>query len=256
MMTEKIQTDDLERIEATSADNVKMHTVATVVWRVTEVKNAALMSAETMQRDGGEASQSSQGDIKKLRKDVLKQATACLAAFIGEIRYSDSFHLSAAASGTVSNAPVPKDLADYSPIWDTERMASSVASANLVTKTYGVTVLSINIISAVPADGNLQNALAAGAVASAEAEQAETIARGKARAARIMAEGDAEASIIRAEGSRKAAECLTSSAVGVELARLDKLNGILGDKTCFFFGADQRDLSGLLSNPGIVSTGQ
>ena len=34
-------------------------------------------------------------DVNKLRKDVLKQATASLAAFIGEVRYSDSFHISA-----------------------------------------------------------------------------------------------------------------------------------------------------------------
>ena len=40
-MTEKIQTDDLQRIEATSADNVKMHTFATVVWRITDVQEAA-----------------------------------------------------------------------------------------------------------------------------------------------------------------------------------------------------------------------
>lgn len=67
--------------------------------------------------------------------------------------------------------------------------ASAVNAANDVTSAYGVTILSINIISAVPADAALQNALAKGAVASAEAEQAETVARGRARAARILAEG-------------------------------------------------------------------
>lgn len=251
-MTEKIQTDDLQRIEATSADNVKMHTQATVVWRITNVCEAARMSAETMRRDGGDISDASQSDVNKLRKDVLKQATACLAAFIGEVRYSDSFHISAVRDDSSSAPPVPGDCADYSPIWDQTRMASAVTKANNITQTYGVSVLSINIISAVPADAALQNALAKGAVASAEAEQAETIARGEAKAARIMAEGEARAEVIRAEGSHKAAETLSSSAVAVELARLDKVGHVLGDKTSFFFGSDPTTLSTMLSNPAII----
>eukprot|EP00976_Prorocentrum_cordatum_P019484 395204-Prorocentrum_minimum.AAC.1 len=52
-LAEKIQTDDLQRIEATSADNVLMHTDATVVWRVSDVLAAARMSAETMRRVRG-----------------------------------------------------------------------------------------------------------------------------------------------------------------------------------------------------------
>lgn len=257
-MTEKIQTDELARIEATSADNVKMHTYATVVWRVSDVQNAARMSAETMRRDGLEISTAEQSDIAKLRNDVLKQATASLASFIGEIRYSDSFHLSAAnrkadtASEPVSAPPIPSDLQDYSPIWDTKRMASAVEIANVVTRTYGVTILSINIISAIPADANLQNALAQGAVASAEAEQAETIARGQARAARIKAEGDAQADIIRAQGAHEAAEKLATSEFAVELARLRETGAILSDRSAFFFGTDPSNMASLISNPAVV----
>eukprot|EP00040_Diaphanoeca_grandis_P014203 m.71894 g.71894 ORF g.71894 m.71894 type:complete len:521 (-) comp24404_c0_seq2:71-1633(-) len=258
-MTEKIQTDELARIEATSADNVKMHTYATVVWRVTDVQSAARMSAETMRHDGGEIAQADQSDMSKLRNDVLKQATASLACFIGEIRYSDSFHISAQVTrgreDQSQKAPVPDDLSDYSPIWDPKRMATAVDVANKVTGTYGVTILSINIISAIPADTNLQNALAKGAVASAEAEQAETIARGESKAARIKAEGDAQAEIIRAEGARTAAEKLASSDIAVELARIDKVGRLLGDKSTFFFGANSssQELSALLSNPRIIS---
>ena len=60
-----------------------------------------------------------------------------------------------------------------------QRIATAIEVANKVTRTYGISILSINIISAIPADTALQNALAKGAVASAEAEQAETIARGE-----------------------------------------------------------------------------
>merc|ERR1711959_842616 len=198
-MTQKIQTNDLQRIEATSADNVMMFTDATVVWRITQVDHAAKFSAETMQQDGSDTATACQSDIKKLRNDVLKQATASLAAFIGEIRYSDSFHISAAGPSTATAVPVA-EVGGSSAIFDGSRMASAVEAANHITKTYGVTILSINIISAIPADHELQQALARGAVASADAERAETVARGEAKAVRIRAEADAEAERIQADG--------------------------------------------------------
>ena len=74
------------------------------------------------------------------------------------------------------------------PLYDEEKMSSSVDHANKVTQTYGVEIMSINIISATPCDQALTRALASGAVASAEALQAETAARGKARAVAIEAE--------------------------------------------------------------------
>merc|ERR1719265_1172093 len=93
-MTLKIQTDDLEKIQATSADNLNMMVTSTVNWRITDPVIAATMAAETMATSGkaGEAS----ADITKLRKDVLKQALASLAGFIGGVNYSESFHMSAA----------------------------------------------------------------------------------------------------------------------------------------------------------------
>merc|ERR1711959_658362 len=260
-MTEKIQTNDLEHIEATSADNVMMHTDATVVWRVSDVHMAAKWSAETMRTDGADAASAARSDIQKLRNDVLKQASASLAAFIEEIRYSDSFHISAAGSGSVTAVPIVGDGQQpmeagtaYSPIFDVKRMASAVESANAVTSTYGVTIISINIISAVPADSELRSALAKGAVASAEAEQAETVAGGQAKAARIMAEGEAMAEKIRADGARAAADLLASSDVAVELCKIDKVGGALkgGGTNTLFFGADAANMGGLMSNPAVV----
>lgn len=60
----------------------------------------------------------------------------------------------------------------------------------------GVKILSINIISAKPQDDSLMNSLAQGAVAAAEARQAETAAYGRARALEVEAEGKARARII------------------------------------------------------------
>merc|ERR1719330_2169558 len=92
-LTLKIQTDDLEKIEATSADNINMMVTSTVTWRITDPMLAATMAAETMAVAGGKAP----SDIKKLRGDVLKQAIASLASFMGGVNYSDSFHMAAQA---------------------------------------------------------------------------------------------------------------------------------------------------------------
>lgn len=136
-------------------------------------------------------------------------------------------------------------------------MASAVEAANAITSTYGVTILSINIISAVPADHDLQQALARGAVASADAERAETVARGEAKAVRIRAEADAEAEKIRAEGARSAADLLATSAVAVDLAKIGKTGEALQGKgtNTLFFGADNGNLGGLLANPTVVNGG-
>ena len=80
-ITLKIQTDDLERIQAASADNVIMEVNSTVVWRIKSVRLAAMMAAETMSVSG--SGQGIAADITKLRRDVLKQAIASLAGFIG-----------------------------------------------------------------------------------------------------------------------------------------------------------------------------
>jgi hypothetical protein len=51
-ITLKIQTDDLQKIQATSADNINMSVDSTVNWRITNVEVAATMAAETMVQSG------------------------------------------------------------------------------------------------------------------------------------------------------------------------------------------------------------
>merc|ERR1711937_460147 len=92
-----------------------------------------------------------------------------------------------------------KGFAD-NPLYDTEKMSTAVEHANRVTRTYGIEVMSINIISATPCDDALTKSLAAGAVASAMALQAETQARGTANAVRINAEAEAEQARIESKG--------------------------------------------------------
>ena len=74
----------------------------------------------------------------------------------------------------------------------------------------------------VPKDPQLQASLAAGAVAAAEAQMAETAADGRGRAVKIearakaaetmiLARSDADADVLRAEGAKKAGELLSSN---------------------------------------------
>jgi len=284
-ITLKIQTDDLERIQAASADNVIMEVNSTVVWRIKSVRLAAMMAAETMSVS---ASKGVAADITKLRRDVLKQAIASLAGFIGSVNYSDSFHVAAAAqrnadmaavvsieentngNGGDASTPVARSNTD-NPMFDSEGMSEAVTHANAITCKFGVEILSINIISANPMDPQLTASLATGAVASAEALQAETAARGRAKAMKIeaeacaikmkidadskatatlvnaradgeaemlRAEGSKKAEILRAEGSKQAAELLETSKVAVTLETLKTSAAAIKGSDKFFFAQE------------------
>merc|ERR1711904_601510 len=84
-------------------------------------------------------------------------------------------------------------------LFDKGKLRSAVSHANDVCSRYGVEIISINIISAFPKDGKLVEALAAGAVAAAEAEQAETAAEGQSKALTIRTKAEADALRISAE---------------------------------------------------------
>merc|ERR1719254_488702 len=86
-------------------------------------------------------------------------------------------------------------------LYDVAKLQSAVDHANSICNQYGVTIISINIISAVPVDKHLQEALAKGAVAAAEAEQAEVAASGNARALLIRAQSEADAQIVSAKAT-------------------------------------------------------
>lgn len=284
-ITLKIQTDELERIQAASADNVLMEVNSTVVWRIASVRLAAMMAAETMNVRSGT---SINADITKLRRDVLKQAIASLASFIGSVNYSDSFHVAAAAQrnkdvasvvsieGEVAEGasggttPLARTSTD-NPLFDSAGMSDAVTHANQITCKFGVEIIGINIISANPVDPQLTASLATGAVASAEALQAETAARGRAKAMKIeaeasaikmkidadsqatatlvkaRAEGEAEtlradgakqAEILRAEGSKQAAELLETSKVAITLETMKASAAAIRPSDKFFFGQE------------------
>jgi regulator of protease activity HflC (stomatin/prohibitin superfamily) len=317
-ISQKIQSDSMQRIEATSADNVLMAVDATVIWRIKDVAVAGINSVETISTRGedgvrqaagvarqisrsnssssanagkaakaaaaksassraeptqptGQAVQSKLGDIAKLKNDVLKQAEASLAAFIGAVQYSDTFNVAAAVQTASQSLPVAAGEAPgqySSPLFDLARLQTCVDHANAITSTYGVHIISINVVAAVPADRQLQSSLAQGAVAAAEAQKFETVARGHAEAKKVEALGDAEATItrakgdaeaekIRADGARQAADMLADSETAVRFAMIDKTGHALADKSAFFFGATPGKMDNLLA-PAVIAaaTGQ
>eukprot|EP00756_Hemistasia_phaeocysticola_P012839 Hpha_TRINITY_DN15231_c1_g8::TRINITY_DN15231_c1_g8_i1::g.67615::m.67615 len=248
-ITRKIQTDDLQRINAITGDNVLMVVDATVCWLIHDTQLCAERAAETMKSSHGTV-----GDIQKLRNDVLKQAEASLSAFVGHVNFSDTF----SAATAVASKQTSLSPDDTSMLFNVEKLRDAVIHANSMCHKYGVEVLSINIISAMPADGHLMRALAKGAVSAAEAQQFETAARGKAQAARIESQGiadamkitaraEAGAEVERAQGSLQAAELLGRSSVAVGLATIQAQGVALKSaKSSLILGAEQNGLGGML----------
>lgn len=286
-ISQKIQSSSLKRIEATSADNVLMAVDATVIWRITDVESAALNAGETIAKDGSDTAAGDIGSITKLTNDVLKQAEASLAAFIGAVNYSDTFNVAAAvqkadmvmphvegvialgqpASSFEGPRGSPGPAPSSSPLFDLGKMQTCLDHANAVTRTYGVTILSINVVAAVPADKELMKSLAQGAVAAAEAQKFETVASGKASAAKIEARGMAEASVlrargeaeaerVRADGHKSAAELIATSDVAVKLAMIDHTGAAIGENKAFFFGADPKNLGEVLTTAVVSERGR
>merc|ERR1719217_744172 len=249
-----------------TGDNGPLKCTASVNWLIEDVPLAARMAANTMAPSSrpfdpsrlgqGQSQQESptEFDISKLREDVLQQVTASLAAFIGTINYSAhgnkkiSENVSGRTTSGASPEPDPEEKGAKA-LFDRDQLYNSVEHANEICCRYGVKILSINLISAYPADQGLMEALSQGAVATVMAEQTETAARGEAQAMllrakaeseaeRIRAEGAAVAEETRAQGSLKAARQLETSDVAVMLAKMRTAGTALGDANAnsFFFG--------------------
>ena len=252
VMSLKVQTDQLDEIEAASADNVQMRISSTVSWRVEDVQAAARYSAQTM--DAGQGRADPRANALKLKMDVLMQAKASLASFIGSVHYSGGVGLASANAGAVggvtASQPVPTAAGNF---FDAAKINSAMAHANEACALYGVQILSINVITAIPTDTSLIKSLAAGAVSMAEARNAEVAAEGEAKARIATARGMAEAEQIKAMGAKKAADLLESSKVAVMLAQIEKTGDVLRDaKSTYFFGSEPSQVGSLLANPNVI----
>eukprot|EP00413_Alexandrium_margalefii_P022740 CAMPEP_0204574318 /NCGR_PEP_ID=MMETSP0661-20131031/40530_1 /ASSEMBLY_ACC=CAM_ASM_000606 /TAXON_ID=109239 /ORGANISM="Alexandrium margalefi, Strain AMGDE01CS-322" /LENGTH=527 /DNA_ID=CAMNT_0051582829 /DNA_START=73 /DNA_END=1656 /DNA_ORIENTATION=+ len=258
-MTKKMQTADVGPIQVTTGDNVPLEATATVNWLIEDARLAARMAANTM-TSAGPPGAGTEFDITKIRADVVLQVTASLACFIGSVSYSGHGQRELAARRETDEKR-QNDAADPARggqhaessgrgvLFDRVQLSRTTEHANEICQRYGVRIVSINLISASPADKGLLDALSQGAVAAVAAEQTETAARGaaqatllkaraEAEAAKVRAAGDAEAEVVRAQGSIQAAKQLEESEVAVALAKLKQAGACLADgqANSFFFG--------------------
>ena len=94
---------------------------------------------------------------------------------------------------------------------------------------YGVRIESINVVSAVPASRELQDSLAQGAVAAAEAQKFATVARGKANASLIDAEAQARQTplpvVLFGDSSAQCVRVHTHFPNGPRIAQLNTARG-------------------------------
>lgn len=262
-----------------------MHVDATVCWQISDVQMCAERAAETMTAPPSADARRREpiGPLDKLRMDVLKQAEASLSALVGKVHFSNTF--SAAAAVQVGQTTVPKAMrseqassighadlggadrvAEMHLLFDLDKLTDAVRHANAMSSRYGVEVLSINIISAKPADAMLREALATGAVAAAQAQQIEIAAKGSAKAKKIESQGyadalkisaqaDADAEVTRAEGSKQAAMLLQTETVAVDLAKIQATGAALASaKSSLILNAEPNAVgSMLLANPNVVN---
>merc|ERR1719191_2115912 len=207
----------------------------------------------------GQSNSNTVSSGSSLQRDVLKQAVASLAAAIGSIRYADDVHISASEKISIDTAEIAPcrakslgagndDGGGVSQIFSVQQMSCAVQHANEICMQYGVSIVSINVISAVPIDKKLEETLSAGAVAAAGAQQAEIAARGNAKARlidaqshaaaqRIEAQAIADAEVMQAQGKKEAAALLETSVTAVDLAKLEKTGALLDSKTTLIFGS-------------------
>ena len=204
--------------------------------------------------NAGQGNADPRANALKLKTDVLMQAKASLASFIGTVHYSGGVGMASAAAGATVAAPVPQPVPTAAGnFFDASKIDSAMAHANEACALYGVQILSINIISAVPTDPSLIKSLAAGAVSMADARNAEVAAEGEAKARIATARGMAEAEQIKAMGAKKAADLLESSKVAVMLAQIEKTGDVLRDaKSTYFFGSEPSQVGSLLANPNVM----
>jgi len=175
-------------------------------------------------------------------------------------RVSDESGPSRHAAGPSSSTSMPPAPEPHALLFDLDKLRNAVSHANHMTTRYGVEVLSINIISAKPADKQLMQSLAKGAVAAAEAQQLETAARGQAKANTIAARGQADAlkisaqagadaDVTRAEGRRQAAKLLNEEEVAVSLATISATGEALGmSRSNLIMAKEPGQLSSMMLN--------
>mmetsp|Transcript_180 Transcript_180/g.261 ORF Transcript_180/g.261 Transcript_180/m.261 type:complete len:569 (-) Transcript_180:1141-2847(-) len=256
-MNMKLQSDELRKVTAATADNLLISLDAVTTWKVCSAQEAALMITETVFRSDisidETGTEEDVGSVAKLRRHVIKQVISGLAKFVGSIHYSDYFlYIRSLLNPNENNIEEDDNDSEVdrvisNPFFDDSGMEEAVLTANKITKKFGVEVIGISIISATPINQNITSSLALGAVSSAEALQIEAKAKGAAKAAKIEAESEAVAKKITAESEADAALIRAKAEAEAEILRSD------GSKTAEILRAEGSKQAALLLESSQVA---
>jgi len=197
----KMQTNRLGPLDVTTGDNIALKIVANVNWVVSDAVTAA-----------GKNVDSSLGDdtLRLMRNDVNLQVVSSLASLLGRIQYGthgtkgahkvtakpdsmqDTAEEAAGEHGQLNDLePESEEKLSRKALWDPNRLQSAVRDANNICNRYGVEILSINLISAAPADRQLVEIMSRGAVATVSAEERTKAAMAEANSTLIVAQAEA-----------------------------------------------------------------
>jgi regulator of protease activity HflC (stomatin/prohibitin superfamily) len=187
----KLQTDKFGPLSMTTGDNIALNIVANVNWRVKDPQIAASRNVDT-------AVANADALIKPIQDDVILQVTSALAALVGSIQYGSQGTSGIQASGATGKID-DDEKTGRKALWDAQRLANAVTSANEMTERYGVLIVSINLISAAPRDEKLVEIMSRGAVASVSAEEKLKEARAAANALLVQANAEKETSQANAD---------------------------------------------------------
>eukprot|EP00928_Gymnodinium_smaydae_P082864 TRINITY_DN6613_c1_g1_i4.p1 TRINITY_DN6613_c1_g1~~TRINITY_DN6613_c1_g1_i4.p1 ORF type:complete len:638 (+),score=116.73 TRINITY_DN6613_c1_g1_i4:37-1914(+) len=229
----KMQTNKVGPLCMTTGDNIELSIISNVNWVIVD---AVVAAGKNVDLNNGNDT------LKLMRDDVNLQVTSSLAALVGSIRYGSQGAKGlqkATRTGQVSSPdggenedgglggaegePDPEDgKLGRKALWDPSRLQNAVDDANNICSRYGVEVLSINLISAAPADAKLVEIMSRGAVATVTAEETAKAAKAEANASLIAAKADAARAQAAAEAlqikARSEAEAATIAVQG-EAAR-------------------------------------
>lgn len=205
----KMQTNKVGPLSMTTGDNIALDIVANVNWVIQDPIVAAGKNVDLA---------TGKDTLKLMRDDVNLQVTSSMASLVGAIRYGAQGTEGLQRAAKTGQVPLPGsipeddealrqlDVREPDPedgklgrkaLWDPARLQSAVDDANNICQRYGVEILSINLISAAPADAKLVEIMSRGAVATVSAEETAKAARAEANASLIAAE--AETARARAE---------------------------------------------------------
>lgn len=200
-LTQKMQTETIGPVEVSTGDNIALRIVANASWLVADAVMAASRNVDTKV--------CASDSLKILREDVVRQVTSSLASLVGSIQYGvqgnaglvDGTEHGRRAAASSASADDDGDGLEPEPerhetgrkaLFDPQRLRTAVEHANNICARYGVEVLSINLISANPADEDLQQIMSRGAIAAVTAEETGKAARAQANATLIGARAEAE----------------------------------------------------------------